>query len=396
MLNEQEIATVKKTVPLLEAAGPTLTKHFYERLFEHNPELKNVFNLSHQHSGKQPVALFEAVAAYARHIEDPSVLESAISRIANKHVGFDIQPEHYDIVGYHLINTLSELGGKDFPPEVADVWRKAYAVLAGFFIEKEGSIYHLNASTNGGWQGARPFRLIEKRMESELVKSLVFEPLDKQPVKHYEPGQYISLKLNIKNHPYQEIRQYSLSNKANGRTYQISVKREVEGVPGIVSNYLHDGLRLGDVIDLFPPSGDFYFVDRQKPVVLISAGVGITPMAAMLDHLTESGYDQPVYFLHACENNEQHSFAEFLSQKAQIHEQVKSFVWYKSDRVERENTFHGLLDLTQVEANLPISQADFYLCGPVPFMQFAKQQLATLGVEPERIHYEVFGPHEVF
>ena len=396
MLSQQEMATVKTTVPLLEAAGPALTKHFYARLFEHNPELKNVFNLSHQHSGKQPVALFEAVAAYARHIENPAVLAKAITRIANKHTGFNVQPEHYDVVGFHLIETLSELGGKDFPPAVAEVWRKAYQVLAGFFIEKEGSIYYTNREQAGGWQGARPFRLIETRLESEAVKTLVFEPVDKAPIKTYQPGQYLSLRLNIPNHPYQEIRQYSLSSRANSKTYQISVKREVGSVSGVVSNYLHDGLHLGDVIDMFPPAGDFYFVDRQKPVVLISAGVGITPMVAMLDQLCSEQHAQSIIFLHACENREQHSFAGYIEELAGKHPLVQEFAWYNSGQVNGLNRFSGLLDLTQVKNQLPLSQGDFYLCGPVVFMQFVKRQLMTLGVGVERIHYEVFGPHETF
>lgn len=395
MLNEQQIYLVKQTIPLLESVSTNLTEHFYKRMFRDNPELKDVFNLSHQHSGKQPVALFNAVAAYAKNIENPSVLKEAVYRIANKHTSFNIQPEHYDIVGHHLIATLNELAGDAFTPEIEDAWTQAYQVLAGLFIDIEKDLYVDSQKAEGGWEGARRFRLIEKRIESELVKSLVFQPLDKKPVKDFFPGQYLGLKLNIPNHEHQEIRQYSLSARPNGSTYQISVKREVVGVPGIVSNYLHDGLRLGEEVDIYAPAGDFYFEDRQRPVSLISAGVGLTPMTAILEKLVHNQFPHTVQFIHACENLEQHSFKDKV-QIATQKKNIESYTWYKSDHVKEPYVFHGFLDLTLIEENLPLEDGDFYLCGPVPFMQFAKQQLKTLGVETNRIHYEVFGPHEDF
>lgn len=110
MLDSRTIQVIKSTIPLLESAGPALTTHFYQRMFKHNPELKDVFNLAHQHSGGQPVALFNAVAAYAKNIENLAVLSSTVERIAQKHTGFLIKPEQYAIVGSHLLATLKELG----------------------------------------------------------------------------------------------------------------------------------------------------------------------------------------------------------------------------------------------------------------------------------------------
>jgi nitric oxide dioxygenase len=395
MLSTEQITLVKSTIPLLEDTGPQLTEHFYTRMFRDNPELKNVFNLSHQHSGKQPVALFNALAAYAKHLDAPANLESAVVRIAHKHTSFNIQPEHYAIVGHHLIATLEELGGPAFSEDIKTAWAAAYEVLAGLFIETEAKLYSDTLNTQGGWNGPRTFRLVEKRIESELVKSLVFEATDQGDVAPYQPGQYLGIKLEIPNHPNQEIRQYSLSQRPSSKRYQISVKREIEGVPGIVSNYLHDGLRLGEEVELLPPAGDFFFVDRQRPVVLISAGVGLTPMMSILDTLLAELYPHAIHFIHACENAHQHSFKEKLAH-AQEQTNCDVDIWYKSGETADEHCHHGLLDLAAIKDRLPLNAADFYLCGPVPFMQFAKQQLTTLGVHAEHIYYEVFGPHETF
>ncbi len=399
-LTEQHISVVKSTIPLLESAGSKITEHFYQRMFSHNPELQHIFNMSNQHSGKQQFALFEAVAAYAKNIDNVSALLTAVERIANKHASLDIQPEHYLIVGHHLIETLRELAGEAFTEEVEESWATAYGVLADIFIKKEESIYNANENKSGGWRGIRKFRLIEKRIESELVKSLVFEPLDGQPVANYSPGQYIGVKLSVPGHDYEEIRQYSLSDRPNGETYRISVKREIVGIPGVVSNFLHDGLRLNDEVDVYAPTGDFFYQNRQSPVVLISAGVGLTPMQSIVEMLAEENLSkgkesQSICYLHACENIEQHSFKKRIEQLAK-----KGLLtyhhWYRTDHMEGKNLHHGYMDLTQIEHELPLVNGDFYLCGPVSFMQFAKQQLVTLGVDASRIHYEVFGPHEGF
>lgn len=392
MLTESQIATVKSTIPLLEDVGHSLTQHFYQRMFKHNPELKHIFNMSNQHSGAQSLALFNAIAAYAKHIDNLPVLTQAVEKIAQKHTSLFIQADHYAIVGHHLIETLRELAQDAFTPEIEDAWTAAYGQLADVFIQREGALYQARAEAEGGWKGARKFRLIEKRIESELVKSLIFEPIDQQAVIGFLPGQYLGIKVQPKNSEYEQIRQYSLSDTANGETYRISVKREAMGVPGIVSNYLHDGLRLNDEVELFAPAGDFFFVDRNRPVVTLSAGVGLTPMISILENLAQKGYSQPVMHLHACENHQQHSFKKRVLQLTQALN-LTHHTWYNNDHSEDPLIHHGLMDLSSID-NLPLENGDFYLCGPIGFMKFAKQQLETFGVSTDRIHYEVFGPHQ--
>lgn len=391
MLTEQHIQIIKSTIPLLENAGPALTKYFYQRMFSHAPELQDIFNMSNQHSGKQQVALFEAIAAYAKNIENVTVLQSAVERIAQKHTSLNIQPEHYHVVGHHLIETLRELTGDAFSFDVEEAWVAAYQFLAQIFIDREAELYQQRAASTGGWRDARTFKVIDKIVESELVKSLIFAPVDQQSVINYSPGQYLGIEVTPIDGEYKEIRQYSLSAQPNGETYRISVKRETNGVPGKVSNYLHDGIKIGDEVNLYAPAGDFFFVNRKKPVVLISAGVGITPMQAMLETLAEQNYAEDVHYLHACENSEQHSFAPRTTEIIKNND-WQQHIWYQNNTQAVPHISQGVMDFTELA--LPISEGDFYLCGPIGFMQFAKQKLLTSGVADNRIHYEVFGPHQ--
>ena len=395
MLNQHQIDLVKSTVPVLENAGTDITDYFYQRMFSHEPGLKNIFNLSNQHSGRQQFALFSAVAAYAKHIDDPERLTAMVERIANKHASLNIQESHYPIVGKHLIATLKELAPEEFTSDVEEAWKKAYLMLANVFIQKESDIYNQNAASKGGWRGGRKFRLVEKRIESELVKSFVFEPSDGEGVVPYLPGQYIGLEVNPLGGDYTEIRQYSLSDKYSEDSYRISVKKELAEPQGQVSNFLHDQLRLGDEVVVYAPVGDFYIHSAESPVVLISAGVGLTPMQAILETLIEENANRDIFYLHACENSQQHSFKKRINHLAD-NGRLKKYTWYRNEQNALSDTFEGYMDLNMVEGQLPLAQADFYLCGPVPFMKNLKAQLTKLGVDEERIHYEVFGPGEDF
>ncbi|QSR72233.1 NO-inducible flavohemoprotein [Aeromonas jandaei] len=395
MLDQTTIAVIKSTIPLLESAGPALTQHFYQRMFSHNPELKDIFNLAHQRSGGQPLALFNAVAAYARNIDNLGVLAGAVERIAHKHTGFLIQPEQYHIVGSHLLATLKELGGSAVTDEVLEAWGKAYGVLADIFIGREREIYQEKANQSGGWQGTRTFIIKEKRAESELITSFLLTPEDGKPVLTFMPGQYLSIKLVHPELEHHEIRQYSLSDAPNGRDYRISVKREPLGQ---VSNLLHDRLQAGDKIEVMPPTGDFYLkADGKTPVVLLSAGVGLTPMMSMLNQLLASNHQADITWLHACEHGRVHAFREDIRSKISQHTNLVSRVWYRepaeSDKQGEDYDFTGIIDLNAVKERIT-PEAHYYFCGPLGFMQEVKRQLTEVGIPASQLHYEVFGPHQ--
>lgn len=395
MLDAQTIATVKATIPLLVETGPKLTAHFYDRMFAHNPELKEIFNMSNQRNGDQREALFNAIAAYASNIDNLAALLPAVEKIAQKHTSFQIKPEQYDIVGGHLLATLDEM----FSPgqEVLDAWGKAYGVLAGVFINREAQIYQESANKTGGWEGTRAFRIVKKTPRSALITSFEMEPVDGQPVADYRPGQYLAVWLKPEDFEFQEIRQYSLTRTPDNKGYRIAVKRE-DG--GQVSSWLHNHASEGDTVHLAAPAGDFFMdVATDTPVSLISAGVGQTPMLAMLDTLAKNNHSAQVNWFHAAENGDVHAFADEVSELGRSLPHFAAHVWYRepteADKAKGVFDSTGLMDLNQLEGAISDPAMQFYLCGPVGFMQFAAKQLVGLGVKNENIHYECFGPHKV-
>lgn len=395
MLDTNTIEIIKSTIPLLENAGTAVTEHFYKRLFAANPELKNIFNLSNQENGRQQFALFSAVASYAKYIDNLGELGSLVERIGQKHTSFYVQPEQYDVVGHHLIETLKELAPDDFTDDVADAWIKAYQFLATVLINREGDIYQDSVEQAGGWKGPRPFIVKDKIQESELVTSFILAPEDGGAIRPYKPGQYIAVKVKPDDVENENIRQYSLSDKYHPTHYRISVKREVNPEKGIVSNYLHHSVSVDDVIQLMPPAGAFYMSDTPKPVVLISAGVGITPMMSMLESILPTlAAGQKVLFLHACKNEDQHSFKNRVSNLALQYSSLKTLYWYSDTVTEAENTYSGSMDLNQIRDKIDLINAEVYLCGPVEFMRFVRLQLRINDVPKEQIHFETFGPHD--
>lgn len=392
MLDAQTIATVKSTAPLIAATGPKLTAHFYDRMFRQHPELKDIFTMSHQRNGAQREALFNAVCAYAMNIDNLGALGAAVEKIANKHASLMIRPEHYPIVGENLLATIEELLNPG--EEVLTAWGKAYGVLADIFIQREAGLYQEKAALQGGWEGLREFRVIRKQPQSELITSFELAPVDGKPVADYRPGQYISVYINDDALENQEIRQYSLTQAPDGKTYRIAVKREDKGT---ISGWLHANVQEGDVVRLTPPLGDFFLeAEKETPVVLISAGVGLTPMMAMLQTLAAQQHPADVTWLHAAEHGGVHAFAEEVNRFGAQLPAFSQTVWYREPRADEAHPhLTGLMDLTAQQDALLSKTRHYYLCGPVAFMQHIARQLTAMGVSADQIHYECFGPHKI-
>lgn len=393
MLDSHTIATVKSTIPALVATGPALASHFYDRMFGRHPELANIFNMSNQRSGNQSQALFDAVCAYAANIDNLEALLPAVERIAHKHASLNVKPEQYAVVGENLLATIDEM--LDPGQEILDAWGRAYGVLADVFIGRESQIYHDSASSTGGWQGLREFRIVEKEPRSEQISSFVFEPVDGGPVADFKPGQYLAVYINDDGVQFQQIRQYSLTTSPDGLRYRIAVKREDRGV---VSRFLHEQAAVGDVIELAPPHGDFFMeVDTATPVGLISGGVGLTPMLSMLNSLDRNQHRADIVWLHATENGSTHAFAGEVGAIADRTPNMSRHVWFREpaagDVAGRDYDSAGTIDLASAPAALDDPEMHYYFCGPVGFMKSVSSQLEAMGVGPDRIHYELFGPH---
>lgn len=388
MLNAQDRAIVKATVPLLESGGEALTTHFYKLMLSEYPVVRPLFNQANQASGDQPRALANGVLMYARHIDQLEQLGGLVNQIINKHVALQILPEHYPIVGACLLRAIEEVLGKEIAtPEVIAAWGAAYQQLADILIGAEEGLYQQKAQAPGGWRGARAFRLAARVQESSEIVSFHFAPLDGGPVLKGEPGQYLGLKVQIDGQEHR--RNYSLSALGDGREYRISVKREAGGK---VSNYLHEQLQVGDTLELFPPAGEFTLSASDKPLVLISGGVGITPTLAMLDAALASG--RLVHFIHCARNGAVHAFRDWVDERAARHPQLKRFYCYaEDDGVSLPADAVGLLSQDQLAQWLPVERdLDAYFLGPKGFMAAIRRQLKALGVPEQQSRYEFFGP----
>ena len=391
MLSVQDRAIVKSTVPLLESGGEALITHFYRMMLSEYPEVRPMFNQAHQSSGDQPRALANGVLMYARHIDQLDQLGDLVAKIINKHVALQILPEHYPIVGSCLLRAISEvLGSEIATPEVMSAWGAAYNQLADILIGAEAAIYDQKAEAPGGWRGEREFKLVARVEESSEITSFYFEPADKGPILAAEPGQYIGMKLILEG---EEIRRnYSLSALADAGQYRISVKRE-DG--GRASNFLHDQFHVGTSIMLFPPAGEFTLTASDKPLVLISGGVGITPTLPMLEAALAT--KRPVHFIHCARNGGVHAFRDWVDALAERHPQLKRLYCYaEDDGVSPAADQVGLLSQEQLAQWLPEQRdLDAYFLGPKGFMGAIKRHLKALGVPEKQSRYEFFGPAAV-
>lgn len=388
MLAPSTIATVKATAPVLQQYGEQITRHFYQILFRDYPAVKAYFNQAHQASGTQQRALAGSILAYAANIDRLEALAGALPPIIQKHVALDIRPEHYPIVGACLLSAIREVLGEAATDEIIDAWAQAYGQLADILIAAEEQVYSEHAAQPGGWRGPRSFRVARVERESEVITSFYFEPADGGPLMSFEPGQFITLLLDINGEAVR--RNYSLSDAPGRSYYRISVKREPGGV---VSNYLHDHLQPGASVDLLAPSGAFVLTETTRPLVLLTGGVGITPAISMLNAAAASG--RRIDFIHAALNSRVHAFREHVDTLAQRHSNVRHCYIYNAplpgDRPHRE----GLISAEALRAHLPADRdVDLYFVGPKPFMQSVYAIAQQLGIPAAQTRYEFFGPLE--
>lgn len=389
---------ITSTVPILREHGVLLTKHFYQRMFRHNPELKNLFNMGNQKSDKQQTALALAVLAYAENIANPSVLAPVVDRIGHKHVSLDIRPEHYITVGRHLIAAIGEVLGEGATPEIIDAWTAAYRQLADLMSGHEADIYTNKTKMDHGWTGWRPFTVNTKRPESEEISSFYLYPTDGGKVPKHEPGQYISLRTFIPQLNLQQSRQYSISNAPGNDYYRISVKRELGkeiDANGMISNHLHDQIDEGAIVELTAPSGNFKIPESiNAPVVLMSGGVGLTPLLSMLISLVERNHSHPIYWLHGCRGKNVHAFKSEVDEICKSNPNVRQHIFYNetNEQQHASGILRGYLDIKTVPDFELNSAAQYFICGPSVFINKQFEDLVSAGINKSNIFFEEFGP----
>lgn len=404
MLTSEQKELVKATVPVLKESGVALTDYFYKRMLSNNPFLKETFNLGHQRSGAQAQALAGAVLAYAENIDDPSVLAPVVELICHKHVSLNIQAPDYDIVGENLLHSISEVLSIPMDDQLIIAWGAAYQQLADLFIATEKALYQQHENTRGSWLGWREFVVECKQQENSEITSFYLVPKDQQTLPNYQPGQYITVRVTVPELGIKQPRQYSLSDSPSGKYLRISVKREDaqrEGQDvGYVSSTLHNVINEGDVIEVSAPTGNFFLVNQDNNNVLISAGIGLTPMIAMLNQLisktdTEKQHKKQISFIHAARNPEVHAMRKEVNALKNLYNHLHTYVAYESvphgEVLGEDYQIQGRLNLQQVPAELLPADADYYICGPIPFMQQQNATLLAMGIPQQQIHSEAFG-----
>ncbi|CAM5701738.1 globin domain-containing protein [Streptomyces pseudogriseolus] len=387
MLSEQSAATVRATLPAVGASLGEITERFYAGMFAARPELlRDLFNRGNQAAGTQRQALAGSIAAFAAHLVDhpDDRPDAMLSRIAHKHASLGVSPDQYAIVHEHLFAAIAEVLGDAVTPEVAAAWEEVYWLMANALIAVEKRLHE-----ERGGAAWRPWEVVERVTETADVVTFRLRPADGGPVRGFRPGQYVSVRVALADGARQ-IRQYSLSGEPGPGLRQFSVKRvhEEPAPEGEVSGHLHARVRAGDVLELSEAYGDLVLdAGDDTPLLLASAGIGVTPVVAMLGHLAGSGHRAPVTVVHGDRSPAHHALrTDHEAYAAKLPDATVRF-WYEQDAPADADT--GYVDL----ADVPVASGTrAYLCGPLPFMRKVREQLIGKGVAPADVHYEVFGP----
>jgi nitric oxide dioxygenase len=387
MISDVSRPYIDASVPVLREHGLAITKMFYSNMLGARPELTRLFNMGNQASGAQQQSLASAVFAYAANIGTPEALGPVVNRIVHKHVSIGIRAEHYPIVGQYLLESIAATLGDAATPALLAAWKEAYTSLAKLLIAAEAELY----STAGIEPGeTRPMRVTEVQAESANVMSIRFEPADGKPLPDFQPGQYVSVAVDLPDGRHQ-LRQYSLSDKPGIGSFRISVKREEGNPAGEISHWLHANVQPGSILQVSHPFGEFTpDTEGDGPLVLLSAGVGITPMVSSLKRIAEVNPQRRVIFAHAARDPGHHALHADVAALVVAMPNL-SVVSFYEDAQGAPDAIEGRMDVARLPA-WPREDAEVYLCGPHKFMQVQWLGLINIGVPATRLHREVFGP----
>ncbi|MES2104952.1 MAG: globin domain-containing protein [Pseudomonadota bacterium] len=396
MISAEARPYIDASVPVLREHGLAITRLFYRNLFDEYPELNNIFNMGNQANGSQQQSLASAVFAYAANIDNPDALAPVISRIVHKHVSLGIRPSHYPIVGEHLLQAIQHTLGDAATPPLLSAWAEAYGLLAQALIDEEHRLYQQSGTEPGA---LFDMRVTAVQKQSGLVTSFTLERADGGPALDFVPGQYVSVAVSLPG-GLRQLRQYSLSDAPGKSHMRISVKREPAGAEtpaGMVSNWLHDKLTVGSILPVSTPCGDFAPASGSGAVVLLSAGVGITPMISALNHIAATNPQRQVIFAHAARDRLHQAHRADIARARELMPNLRTVAFYEDATVSaagdapHAEIIGGLMDTDKLAA-WPLADTHVYLCGPIKFMQAQWLSLIKRGVPPTRLHREVFGP----
>ncbi|SLM96183.1 Flavohemoprotein (Hemoglobin-like protein) (Flavohemoglobin) (Nitric oxide dioxygenase) [Brachybacterium faecium] len=401
---------VRDTLPLVGAHIEQIAPVFYRRMFTAHPELlRDTFNRGNQAQGAQQKALASSVATYATLLVTPDAPSprELLSRIGHKHVSLGITEDQYGIVHEHLMAAIVEVLGEDaVTAEVAAAWDAVYWHMARTLISFETEMY-----ADAGVEAGDVFReavVVRRTEESSRVVSFdLTAPEGAEPLREFLPGQYISVGVVLPDGARQ-LRQYSLSDAPGEGRWRITVCREhgLDGTPdGEVSTWLHENLGEGDRLQVTLPAGDLTLdTASTDPVVLVSAGIGVTPMLGMLRHIAAAQPEREVRVLHADAHAADAALVRELAETVSAlpaEAPSRLDLWFSRSAdgapvlpghgQTRSRVSAGRMEITA--EHLP-DGAEMYLCGSSAFLQGAREQLRRVGADEERVHFELFSPND--
>ncbi len=292
MLSEKSRPVIEATIGIIAERIPNITPVFYKSMFEARPDLLDgMFSRANQKNGTQPQALAGSIAMFASHLlnHPDSYPDEVLSRVAHKHTSLGLLPEEYPTVHEHLFGAIAADLGDAATPEVVAAWDEVYWLMADALIKIEKGLYSQQAND----VMFAPFRLISKEQVADGVVAFEFEPADDTPMTPSVAGQYISIQVVVKD-GLRQPRQFTLVPSDPGHR-RIVVREDPEGE---VSPILHEDIEVGDVLEISNPYGDVTLdPDFDGPLVLVSAGIGVTPVVAFLDQLAREDPEREVLVL---------------------------------------------------------------------------------------------------
>lgn len=373
-LSEEHAEIIKATLPPVGENIETITKTFYNKMFTAHPELiANTFNRGNQKQGAQQKALAASVATFATQLVDPNAPDPVmmLDRIAHKHVSLGIRKDQYQIVHDNLMAAIAEVLGDAVTPEVAEAWDAVYWLMADVLIKHEAKLYESDGVTDGD-----VFRRAEVTAKEQLTDSVYAYTLSGDFTAP-RPGQYTSVGVTLDDGARQ-LRQYSII-EGDEHSYRIAVETD-----GEVSTFLRDHVAVGDTVDATLAAGDLVLQDSDNPVVLISSGIGSTPMVGILGHLSRTHSDRKVTYLHA--DNSEDSWAQQAETRALAEALADANV---------TATFRSQDQRVNI-AEADLAGADVYLCGGANFLQGIRDDIAALPADkaPANVYFELFSPND--
>ncbi|WP_319640325.1 globin domain-containing protein [Acaricomes phytoseiuli] len=352
MLSTRSRPIIEATLPVLKDRLTDIAGLFYEKLFTAHPELLDgMFNRGNQKSGEQRQALAGSILGYARTLlEEPgstpapgNAVAPLLERIAHKHASLGVRPDQYPVVYKYLFAAIAENLGELLNPEIADAWTEVYWLMAEQLIAREHELYEQQQAESGTWA---LWRVVEKLPAGSKAQQFQMVPADTTPAVPGRAGQYVSVRMTMPD-GIRQARQYSLSTDAESTDRRVfTVKYDERGE---VSQQLHHRIHPGDLLELSAPYGDISLPTSEGPLVLISAGIGCTPIAAMLHTLVLNDSVRPIQVLHAEREQDSWALQQQMKDDVQSLRHAELHLWTETDEAPSNSdtiVHKGRMDLS--------------------------------------------------